>query len=382
VVFLVYLIIIISFFDTFSQLPIIGPYAKELGATSLIIGVVIGMYSFSNMFGNVLAGQFIDKMGRKKIMLWGMIIAGTSVLMYSFVKTADQLLFIRFVHGIGGGLLVPAAFAYLGDKTTTDNRGKTMAISGAAIGIAAIIGPAYGGIIKEKLDIAWVFYSVGALMLIAAICVKIFLPEVFEKEQTKKFKGSEMIALLKKPSLINAYLSAFSLMFALGILTYMLPLKVESLGYTSLTTGLLLSSYGIIAIIFFVLPTNRISDKIGRMKPILVGVFTISISLFLLGIFSTISLLFSAMVLYGAGFALLFPAMTALIIDQSEKEERGRAFGLFYAFFSLGVVVGPLFVGALDVSSNIGLMIGSVSMLILGIYLFFRMREKKAGELG
>jgi DHA1 family multidrug resistance protein-like MFS transporter len=62
----VYVVIIISFFDTFSQLPIISPYAKDLGASSLIIGFVIGMYSFSNMFGNVLAGQFIDKMGRKK----------------------------------------------------------------------------------------------------------------------------------------------------------------------------------------------------------------------------------------------------------------------------------------------------------------------------
>jgi DHA1 family multidrug resistance protein-like MFS transporter len=89
----VYVVIIISFFDTFSQLPIISPYAKDLGASSLIIGFVIGMYSFSNMFGNVLAGQFIDKMGRKKIILWGMIIAGVSVLMYSFVKTAELYLY-------------------------------------------------------------------------------------------------------------------------------------------------------------------------------------------------------------------------------------------------------------------------------------------------
>ncbi|UTW69317.1 hypothetical protein KHA80_20975 [Anaerobacillus sp. HL2] len=47
-------------------MPIIAPFAQNLGATNLLIGLIIGMYSLTNMGGNIIAGLWIDKFGRKK----------------------------------------------------------------------------------------------------------------------------------------------------------------------------------------------------------------------------------------------------------------------------------------------------------------------------
>ena len=53
------------------------------------------------------------------------------------------------------------------------------------------------------------------------------------------------------------------------------------------------------------------------------------------------------MMIYGIGFAILFPSINALLVENTTDDNRGKAFGLFYAFFSLGVVAGSFTVGAI-----------------------------------
>lgn len=59
----VYLIVFFSFFDLFSQLPVMSPFALSLGATPFLVGLAVGMYSFSNTIGNVISGFMTDKRG-------------------------------------------------------------------------------------------------------------------------------------------------------------------------------------------------------------------------------------------------------------------------------------------------------------------------------
>lgn len=376
--YFLYFVIIISFFDNFSQLPIISPYAQELGGSSFLIGLAVGIYSFSNMLGNIVAGRWIDKTGRKKIIVLGMLIAGSSMLCYAFVNTATQLVLVRLLHGVGGGLLVPAVFTYFSDQIKDRSQGKSMAYSGAAIGIAAIIGPAYTGIMSQKFGLNWVFFSIAAIVFLTVLLVIVFLPENYKKRNTGEIKG--YFPKPKEHSLLNkAYLGSFSLMFSVGILTLVLPLKVKELGMGSASTGMLMSTYGLAAIVFFLLPTNQLSDRLGRIKPMVYGILMISSALLLLSQVQRLPFLLGAMTLYGAGFAILFPAMNSLVVDETTTEERGRAFGLFYAFFSLGVVVGPLTVGALNVTPDQGFLIGSASLLILA-YLIHRRKTIPASS--
>lgn len=376
-VYFLYIIVVIAFLDTFAQLPIIAPYAQGLGASSLLIGLIIGMYSLANMGGNIIAGQWIDRFGRKRILVIGMLFVAICLLGYTYVTTPEQLLWIRLLHGIGGGLLVPAAFALLGDRTRSTTRGKTMAFSGACVGISAIIGPAFGSIVTKTLGIDAVFFIISGLFFFTALLVIVFLKETYSapQKEKEKFSKEHLLKLLKLPQLVNAYLGAFSLMLTLGILAYMLPLKIADSGYSIAFSGILLSTFGIVAILIFVLPTNQIFDQVKREKVVLTGMISVTIALLILSLFEAIIVLFIAMIFYGIGFACIFPSVTALVIDHSTKSERGRAFGIFYAFFSLGVVTGSFFIGALNVVPNQGLLVGAVIMLLLAITIKLRIRS-------
>lgn len=373
------IIVLISFFDMFSQLPIMSPFAKSLGASPAFIGLIVGMYSFSNMFGNILAGYWIDKQGGKKVLLFGFPLTAAILLLYTIVTTPGQLMAVRFFHGLFSGFLVPAAFTVLANRETESKQGKSMAISGVAVGISAIIGPAFGGIVASKYNVEWVFIIIACAMLLIAGCSAFILPNR-SVTLSSKVESSfyTLFSILKTPVLAFSFIGAFSLMFAQGILAYMLPLQVESLNYGTHFSGMLLSTFGITAILIFGLPTNRIFDKYPHHHTMVLGMTIIGFALILLSNAASLPYLFICMILYGAGFAFLFPSISAMLVEQTDEETRGKAFGLFYAFFSLGVVAGSSLTGILSVSFSTGFIIAACLLFANSIWIFIYFKRKAA----
>lgn len=380
----IFFIVLISFIDMFSQLPIMSPFAKSLGATPALIGLTVGMYSFTNMFGNILAGYWIDKQGAKKVLLFGLATTGGILLLYTIVTSPTQLIVVRFIHGLFSGFLVPAAFTVIANQGKEGKQGKTMAISGVAVGISAIIGPAFGGIVASKYSIEWVFITIAVIMLMIAVISFFVLPggatEISHKLEPPV---TTLFSIIKAPMLAISFIGAFSLMFAQGVLAYMLPLQVESLNYGTHFSGVLLSTFGITAILIFGLPTNRMFDNYQQHHMMMLGMSIIGLALILLSTAASLQFLFFCMVLYGTGFAFLFPSISAMLVKHTSQETRGKAFGLFYAFFSLGVVAGSSLTGVLAVSFGTGFIIAACILFAntIGIFLYLKTRATTAESL-
>lgn len=371
-----YIIIIVAFLDTFIQLPIITPYSLELGASYALTGAIVAVYSLTNMVGNILGGHWIDKFGRKKMLFTGMISVCIILFFYPLAQNGWQLFAARFFHGLAGGVLIPAAFAYIGDHSGGRTRGKTMAFTGAGIGIAAIIGPAVGGVMAARASIESVFLLVSALFLITSFVVLFFVKESFSSTDRGKFNFREFIPLVRHPLIILSSLAAFALMISNGTLAFALPLNVEIMGRTTETTGMLLSTFGIMALIVFLTPLNFIYDKFSAIKLIAVGLLLIGVGMIILSTMATFMSNFIAMVIYGLGFAFIFPSMNKIIADASTKVDRGKAYGVFYAFFSLGVVAGSSVSGLFAETAGLPFLVCAIVMVISVIVIL--LLEKRA----
>lgn len=366
---LLYFIVIVAFLDTFIQLPIITPYAIDLGASLALTGGIVAVYSLTNMVGNVVGGHWIDRYGRKKMLLTGMVAVFAILLLYPLAQNGNQLFVIRFVHGLAGGVLIPAAFAYIGDQTSKGTRGKSMAFTGASIGIAAIIGPAIGGIMAARSKIEYVFIFVSILFLITSFLIMKFVKESYVSTDRGKFNFKDFVPLLKHPLMIQASLAAFALMVSNGTLAFALPLNVEAMGLTTETTGMLLSTFGVVALIVFLTPINRIYDRIKPIYLIIAGLALIGMSLFSLSFITSFIGSFISMIIYGLGFAFIFPSMNRIVADVSTVVDRGKAYGVFYAFFSLGAVAGSSISGAVAQSVGLPFIVGAVIMFMAVIVL-------------
>lgn len=374
---MLYLIIVVAFLDTFIQLPIITPYSQELGASYALTGAIVAVYSLTNMIGNILGGHWIDKYGRKKMLLTGMLLVSLILFLYPLAATGWQLFVARFFHGLAGGLLIPAAFAYIGDNSKPETRGKTMAFTGAGIGIAAIAGPAIGGAMAARSSIPNVFLLVAVLFLITAMLIIFFIKESYVSTDRGKFNFKDFVPLLKHPLLIQASLAAFALMVSNGTLAFALPLNVELMGRTTETTGMLLSTFGIVALIVFLTPINVIFDLFSDIKLTLSGLFLIGIALIILSFTAALPINFLAMVIYGLGFALIFPSMNKIVADASADVDRGKAYGIFYAFFSLGVVAGSTISGWVAQASGLPFLVSAFIMISIAIFIGYIAQKNK-----
>lgn len=375
----VYLIIFISFFDLFSQLPIMSPYAASLGATPFIIGLVVGIYSFTNMLGNVLSGFMTDHRGPFMILVIGLFASAVSLLLYSAVSDPVSLLGVRFVHGFMEGLIVPAAFTFLANRTEKEKRGRGVAISGAFVGLAAILGPAYGGIVSAKTSPAFVMAINGSIMFIIAIAAFFVLRSFKFVPKEKKSEDPNRVRvrhLFHSPGMQRAFAGAFFLMFSQGVLALVLPLKVVSLGFDAKTSGFLLSAFGVSAILIFLLPVNRIFDRVKPIFTLAFGMSLMGFSMLLLSQIEELNFLYLAMIVYGIGFAFLFPSINSLLIDSSSPEFRGKAYGYFYAFFSIGTVAGSVLIGFLDLEFQEAFMLTGIVLLVVAIYSIVGMMKK------
>lgn len=362
-----YFLLIVAFIDMFSQLPVIATYATSLGATPIMVGSVIAIYSLSNMLGNVLSGIWVDKFGSKRILVSSLLGAGVLVFFYTYLTNPTQLIAIRFLHGFAAGFIVPAAFASIGRSDDSSSNGKTMSYSGAAIGIAAIIGPAMGALVSARLGIEWLFYIVSMALVLVGFLSLLFIksrPVTLNKSVIQQGAG---FSFLKNPAIQFSYVSIFLLLLMQGLLTYALPLKVTELNLAQEMTGVYLSVFGIVAILFFVLPSNRMFDLVNNKRLMSIGLFTITFSILGLGLASSSIAVFIAMIFYGIGFAFLFPSTSTAIIKGTNAQNRGKAFGVYYACFSLGVIFGSFIGGLLGISAPLIFTVGAMIVFLMSI---------------
>jgi MFS transporter, DHA1 family, multidrug resistance protein len=162
---------------------------------------------------------------------------------------------------------------------------------------------------------------------------------------------------------------AFAIMFGQNVLFYAMPLRGNALGMSSAQVGGLLSTFAVGALVAFVPPLGRSADRWGRIPPLLAGMGLTSLGLFWLSAAVGAAQIGGALAVYGLGFGLAFPAVTALSGDAAGQGRRGFAFGLLTAAFSAGAIVGPLVTRGLDGMVSPFVVAGLVAMAGGGVAL-------------
>src|SRR5690606_9348394 len=156
-----------------------------------------------------------DKLGAFKVLVLGLI--GTSLLLigYRFIGSPEALLALRFLHGFIGGLIVPAAFTFVANQSKKNKEGSQNAITGAFVGIAAIVGPAFSGIVAARTSVPTVFISVAVFGFLLSV-ITLFSLRSRKLDMQKQNKQSLPVQWNKQ--LIASFTGAFLLMCSQGAL--------------------------------------------------------------------------------------------------------------------------------------------------------------------
>ena len=127
---------------------------------------------------------------------------------------------------------------------------------------------------------------------------------------------------------------------------------LEEQGKTGAHSGYSFGIYALVAMLVMASPISRAGDRYGRFGPLMLGLVGIAVGLALLGVLEGYGGVVAGMAVFGLGYGLVFPAATALVAGATGADRRGMAFGVFYAVYSFGVVVGASGSGRLAAFSD------------------------------
>ncbi|MHA2298973.1 MAG: MFS transporter [Candidatus Hodarchaeales archaeon] len=179
------------------------------------------------------------------------------------------------------------------------------------------------------------------------------LPSIISEEELPRDTRADLRAeewTLSK-GLINttvllSYLNGHLSKIVDSLIILFVPFLLATYGFNVLEIATCASAYTL-GLSFLMPFTGRISDRIGRKFPAMMGLFIEGTMIIGYTLISEYSLILVVSFLAGLGEAMYYPIMPVISIDLAPEEEKPKAIGLYRLFSDIGYVTGPLVVGAL-----------------------------------
>lgn len=322
--------------------PLLPLYLITFGASSTVIGAVMAVFTVTALVMRVPVGLFIDRLGRKPFLLYGVLLFGAGNFGYLWAASILLMIPCRILHGVGWSGCTTSVATIGADIVPQARRGELMGYAGMASSLASALGPVLGFALFHRFDYPGVFLGAGFL-LATSFAAGVPVAETRKEKSPPLKSGRWWRALAVKESIHPAVAVAFLSFGHGGILTF-LPIQALKLGMEN--PGLWFGVYA--ACILLSRPVaGPLSDRISRRAVILPGLILNLAGIVLLALASSASWLMAAAMIGGFGTGAAQPALMTLAVDQSAAERRGRSLAQFQLFYDLGIGIGSLTLGAL-----------------------------------
>jgi MFS family permease len=336
----------IVFVDTmfFAALtPLLPDYVDEFNLSKAGAGVLSGAYPAGALLGGVPSGIAAARIGARPTAVAGLIIIAVTTFVFA---TADSLVLLdvsRFTQGFGSALAWTAGLTWLVSETPPARRGQTIGSAMAAAIVGALFGPVLGGA-ASVVGQALAFGAAGLVAVaLAAWALTMHAPSRAERQPFRVL----LAALRGRRIMLGIWLVALpALLF--GTLSVLAPLRLEVLGFGAVAIGALW--LGTAALEAFINPwVGRISDRVGRFRPMRISVLAAAVVSVLLPWPGSAFALAALVVAAGVSFGSFWTPAMSLLADEAENRglEYAYAFAVINLAWAPGQALGSAGAGAL-----------------------------------
>jgi DHA1 family tetracycline resistance protein-like MFS transporter len=338
-------------------IPFLPMYAKRLGVGAGAIGLILASYSIMQFICAPLLGQLSDRIGRRPVILLGLIGSSVSYVLYAFAGSFVGLLISRAVHGACAGT-ISTAQAYVADTTEESKRAHAMGMIGACFGLGFVLGPALGGALGGTTGLRTPVLLAAALTFANFIFAALRLPESHHPAQIAPGGAGARPRFHWRPVLLHdlhrhrktapLLVTAFMLTLAIAALEATFALTVPAVyGYAAAGVGGLLAFAGLMQALAQGYLVRKLVPRTGELPLLIVGAAMFALGLAPLGSWSSHAALYGMLVLIAMGYGFGSTAVATLISRRTTHELQGEALGLNQSVLSLARIVGPLAAGVI-----------------------------------
>lgn len=357
--------------------PLYGLYRQEIGFSEFMVTVVYAAYAVGVMAALLLFGRLSDQIGRKPILLGGLVVSAASAAVFVVADGLPLLFAGRVLSGVSAGLFTGAATATIIDLAAPGRQGRATllatAVNTGGLGLGPLVAGAFSEAFGDPLRVVFVVDLVVVAVLIVLVAL---IPEPGQRVARPRLAPQRLsVPAAARPLFLPAALSAFAGFAVLGLYTAVVPsLLTLELGVTNrVVVGL---------VVFLVFAASAVGQSTLGLVPAgraqSWGVVALGGGALVMGlgiVATSLALLIAGGIVAATGQGLSFRAGMAAVTGASPPAQRGEVasayFVVAYVALSVPVVgVGVLGVlvgrqGASEIFSVVVAMIAMVTLVLL-----------------
>ncbi len=323
--------------------PILPLYAETFSATGVSIGLVFAAFSLSRASLGPFLGQLSDRIGRKRILLAGLLGYTVISLLYATADNLWQLGIFRLLQGAASVMVTPVAQAYIGDITPHGKEGRYMNVFYSAMFFGMALGPLVGGVLSQVFSYRAAFYAMSGLSLLASILIATTVPtdHVRPHARAEKKRILPLSKVIKNHGVkaICVYVATRGF-WRQGFNTFFPLFAATNTGLGEASIGLVLSVY-LIGGGLMQIPFGFLADRFPRFPQIIIGSTIPPLLLIAVPFISRIEVIAVVMFAIGALSALSRASILAFRTELGRTHGMGTLAGLQGSAFAAGQMVGP-----------------------------------------
>jgi MFS family permease len=307
-----------------------------LGGSKTQVGLLFAVSTTVSMVLRPLVGGWVDRFGARRVMLPGVGVLLATLLLLPLAAAPAAYIALMAGLGCGNGVLATAAGVLVAQASPAARRGEALSVYFLATALSFAAGPPLGLALYGRGGIRPCFVAALGLGALIALLILTLRSPALEPAPQQGFRWFSWRALPAAATVVCVNIGYSSIYAFLPL--YALASGLEgSLGWFYVLFA--------ICIITGRLTLRGLSDRIGRAQVIVPAVALTTLSYLLLALPPRVPTLAAAAIMLGAGVAMFYPTLLALLVDRTPEAERGSAMGTLSGSFDLGSVLGSLLVG-------------------------------------
>ncbi len=377
---------VVTMIGTTLPTPLYPIYEKSFGFSGLVVTLVFATYAIGVIAALLLVGQSSDRIGRRPVLVLGLVFAVASSLVFLDAGGLALLFVGRFLSGLSAGIFTGTATAALVDFAAPEARGRATLIAAVANIGGLGLGPLLAGVLAQVApDALRLPYAVHLGLLVPAAVAIWLMPEPVEVQGGPPLRIQRLsVPREVRPTFIRASAAAFAGFAVTGLFTAVAP---SFLGELLKLPSHVLTGAVVSAVFASSIAGQLLLERIPAQTamPLGCGCMVIGMGLVAAAIAaSSLALLIAGGVVAGLGMGASFRAGLAGINRESPPEHRGEVASSFFVVAYLALAIPIVGVGV--ASQAIGLraaglafsgFVAAIALLVM-LSLAGRMRRRGA----
>lgn len=320
----------------------------DIGMTQ--VGVIFGLFAISSVAGSMFGGAMTDRLGRKGMLIFGLVASATTALLMGIVNQIEIFMLVAVLVGALANAGGPAQEAMVADLLPEDKRAPGYGIMRVVANLAVTIGPVIGGFMAARSYLL-LFVSDAIASLITAVVVYFAIQETMAPREAGEPQESLAQTFRGYASVLRD--NAFTWFIVASILMVLVYMNMNTTlavflrdehGVPEQGFGYILSMNATM-VVLFQFPITR---WINRYRPLIVmtvGTLLYAIGFAMYGFVTTFFLFLLAMAIITVGEMFVTPVSQAIVARLAPEDMRGRYMATYGFSWVIPSAIGPLMAG-------------------------------------